>query len=134
MPDVQQKLRPACITIRFMKAWTVIAAVVLEIVAGAALAQTYPVKQVRIIVPYPPGGGTDLVASFIAQKLGDTFGRPVIVDNRAGANGLIGTEAMAKAAPDGYTLGMATPGPVTVAKSLYPNLGYDPERDLAPII
>src|SRR5688572_15251417 len=102
--------------------------------AGAACAQTYPAKPVRIIVPYPAGGGTDLVARFIAQKLGDTFGRPVIVDNRAGANGMIGTEAMAKAAPDGYTLGMATPGPVTVARSLYPNLGYDPERDLAPII
>ena len=84
--------------------------------------------------PYPPGGGTDIVARLIAQKVGESLGRPVIVDNRAGANGLIGTEAMAKAAPDGYTLGMATPGPVTVAKSLYPNLAYDPERDLAPVI
>ena len=99
-----------------------------------AFAQPYPVKPVRVIVPYPPGGGTDLVARFVSQKLGDTFGRPVIVENRAGANGLIGTEAIARAAPDGYTVGLATPGPVTVAKSLYPNLAYDPERDLAPII
>src|SRR5688500_15581664 len=117
-----------------MKPCTIFAACALAAGAGAAFAQAYPAKQVRIIVPYPAGGGTDLVARFIAQKLGDTFGRPVIVDNRAGANGMIGTEAMAKAAPDGHTLGMATPGPVTVAKSLYPNLAYDPERDLAPIV
>lgn len=101
---------------------------------GSVAAQSYPAKPVRIIVPYPPGGGTDLVARVIAQKLGDAFGRPLVVDNRPGANGLIGTEAAAKAPPDGYTLGMATPGPVTVAKSLYPKLGYDPERDLAPVI
>jgi tripartite-type tricarboxylate transporter receptor subunit TctC len=99
-----------------------------------AHAQSYPAKPIRIIVPYPPGGGTDIVARLIAQKVGDSLGRPVIVDNRAGANGVIGTEAAAKAAPDGYTLGMATPGPVTVAKGLIPNLGYDPERDFAPVI
>ena len=101
---------------------------------SGAQAQTYPSKPVRIIVPYPPGGGTDLVARFIAQKLTDSLGRQMIVDNRAGANGLIGTEAVAKAAPDGYTVGMATPGPVTVAQSIYGNLNYDPERDLAPVI
>jgi tripartite-type tricarboxylate transporter receptor subunit TctC len=89
---------------------------------------------VRLIVPYPAGGGTDLVARFISQKLGDSLGRPVIVDNRAGANGLIGTDAIAKAPPDGYSIGMATPGPLTVAKSLYGSLAYDPEKDLAPII
>ena len=102
--------------------------------ASAALAQPYPSKTVRIIVPYPPGGGTDTAARLIGQKLTESLGRTVIVENRAGANGLIGTEAMAKAASDGYTLGMATPGPVTVGRSLYPNLGYDPERDLAPVI
>src|SRR5688500_2600256 len=117
-----------------MKPCTIFAACALAQTSSTSSGQAYPAKQVRIIVPYPAGGGTDLVARFIAQKLGDTFGRPVIVDNRAGANGLIGTEAMAKAAPDGYTLGMATPGPVTVAKSLYPTLGYDPERDFAAII
>ena len=104
-------------------------AVFLLACSAAVHAQPYPSKPVRIIVPYPAGGGTDLVARFIGQKLGDSFGRAVVIENRAGANGLIGTEAMAKAAPDGYTVGMATPGPVTVAKSLYPNLNYDPERD-----
>ena len=69
--------------------------------AAALHAQPYPAKPVRIIVPYPAGGGTDLVARFIGQKLGDSFGRPVVIENRGRANGLIGTEAMAKAPPDG---------------------------------
>lgn len=101
---------------------------------AAAIAQSYPAKSIRIIVPYPPGGGTDLAARLIAQNLTESLGKPVIIENRAGANGNIGTDAMAKAAPDGYTLGMATPGPVTAGKSLYPNLPYDPARDLAPVI
>ena len=117
-----------------MKSVPLCAALVLAACVNAAYSQAYPSKSIRVIVPYPAGGGTDLAARFIGQKLGETFGRPVIVENRAGANGLIGTEAMAKAAPDGYTLGMATPGPVTVAKSLYPSLAYDPERDLTPVI
>jgi len=87
-----------------------------------------------MIVTYPPGGGTDLAARLISQKLTESLGRTVIVENRAGANGNIGTDAIAKAAPDGYTIGMATPGPVTAGKSLYANLPYDPERDLAPVI
>src|SRR6478672_7657663 len=110
------------------------AALLAALSSGFADAQIYPTKPVRLIVPYPPGGGTDLVARFICQKLGDSLGRPVLIDNRAGANGLIGTEAIAKSTPDGYTVGMATPGPVTVAKSLYGNLNYDPEKDLVPVI
>lgn len=102
--------------------------------ASPAVAQSYPAKTIRIIVPYPPGGGTDLAARLVSQKLTESLGRTVIVENRAGANGNIGTDAMAKAAPDGYTLGMATPGPVTAGKTLYSNLPYDPERDLAPVI
>ena len=110
-------------------------AVLASIACGSpAMAQSYPAKSVRILVPYPPGGGTDLAARLIAQKLTESLGKPVLVENRAGANGNIGTDAMAKAAADGYTLGMATPGPVTAGKSLYPNLPYDPERDLAPVI
>ena len=109
-------------------------AVVLAAFSHPAAAQVYPAKPIRMIVPYPPGGGTDTAARLIGQKLTESLGRTVIVENRAGANGLIGTEAMAKAASDGYTLGMATPGPVTVGRSLYPNLAYDPERDLAPVI
>jgi tripartite-type tricarboxylate transporter receptor subunit TctC len=102
--------------------------------AQAGFAQTYPVKPVRVVVPYPPGGGTDTAARLVAQKMSASLGRSVIVENRPGANGNIGTDAIAKAAPDGYTLGMATPGPVTIGKALYPSLPYDPERDLLPVI
>jgi tripartite-type tricarboxylate transporter receptor subunit TctC len=117
-----------------MKIFSAIFVVALAACAAQALAQNYPAKPIRVIVPYPPGGGTDLAARLISQKLSESLGRAVIVENRAGANGNIGTEAMAKAAADGYTLGMATPGPVTAGKTLYPNLPYDPERDLAPVI
>jgi tripartite-type tricarboxylate transporter receptor subunit TctC len=109
-------------------------AIALASCIGVALAQPYPAKPVRMIVTYPPGGGTDLAARLISQKLTESLGRSVIVENRAGANGNIGTDAIAKAAPDGYTIGMATPGPVTAGKTLYANLPYDPERDLAPVI
>src|SRR5678816_2158338 len=117
-----------------MKIFLTVAVLASIACAAPAMAQSYPTKSVRILVPYPPGGGTDLAARLIAQKLTESLGKPVLVENRAGANGNIGTDAMAKAAADGYTLGMATPGPVTAGKSLYPNLPYDPERDLAPVI
>ena len=109
-------------------------AAVLLAVCIDGMAQSYPVKPIRIIVPYPPGGGTDIVARLMAQKLTESLGRTVIVENRVGAFGIVGTEAVAKAAPDGYTLGMATPSPITIGKTLFPKLPYDPERDLAPVI
>ena len=86
------------------------------------------------VVPYPPGGGTDIAARWIADKLSAQFNEKVFVDNRAGANGNLGTDFIAKSAPDGYVIGMATPGPVTVGRSLYADLPYDPKKDLAPII
>lgn len=103
-------------------------------VDDAALAQAYPNRPVKLIVPYPPGGGTDIAARWIADKLGDRLRQTVFVDNRAGANGNLGTDFIAKAAPDGYVIGMATPGPVTVGRSLYADLLYDPQKDLVPII
>jgi tripartite-type tricarboxylate transporter receptor subunit TctC len=106
----------------------------LALAAGSAGAQPYPAKPIRLIVTYPAGGGTDLAARIVAQKLTQSLGRSVIVENRAGANGNIGTDAIAKAPADGYTIGMATPGPVTIGKTLYASLPYDPERDLAPVI
>ena len=108
--------------------------IALALASPPLLSQPYPSKTIRVIVPYPPGGGTDTAARLIAQKMSASLGRTVIVDNRAGANGNIGTDATAKAAADGYTLGMATPGPVTIGKTLYANLPYDPERDLQPVI
>src|SRR5277367_2904348 len=103
-------------------------------IAVAALAQDYPSRPIRLVVPYPAGGGTDIAGRWIADKLSSQFNEKVFVDNRAGANGNLGTDFIAKAAPDGYTIGMATPGPVTVGRSLYADLPYDPKKDLAPII
>jgi tripartite-type tricarboxylate transporter receptor subunit TctC len=104
------------------------------VVSGAAFAETYPVKPIKLIVPYPAGGGTDIAARWIGQKLGEVLHQQIVVDNRAGANGNLGTNAIAKADPDGYLIGMATPGPVTVGRSLYPDLPYDPQKDLIPIV
>lgn len=96
-------------------------------------AQSYPAKPVRIVVPFPPGGPTDVVTRLMAAKMAETLGQQVVVDNRGGAGGVIGTEQVVKSAPDGYTLVMGTIGGLAVAKSLNPKLGYDTLRDLAPI-
>lgn len=101
--------------------------------SGVTQAQSYPTKPIRLIVPYPPGGGTDIVARLVAQKLTDTFGQQVVIDNRGGANAIIGTELGAKASPDGYTLLFALPANVAVNPGLYSNLPYDPVRDFVPI-
>lgn len=102
--------------------------------SGSAQSDEYPDKSIRLIVPYPAGGGTDIAARWVAQKLGERLKRQVIVDNRGGANGNLGTDLIAKAPPDGYTIGMGTPGPVSVGRSLYATLPYDPLHDLMPVI
>lgn len=102
--------------------------------SAPARADDYPDRPIKLIVPYPAGGGTDIAARFVAQKLGERLQRQLIVENRGGANGNLGTDLIAHATPDGYTIGMATPGPVTVARSLYPSLPYDPRTDLVPVI
>ncbi len=99
-----------------------------------AARQGYPERPVKLIVPYPPGGGTDIAARWIADELTGRLKERVFVDNRAGANGNLGTDFIAKATPDGYVIGMATPGPVTVGRNLYPDLPYDPKKDLSPVI
>lgn len=103
--------------------------------SAPALAQTsgWPNKPVRLIVPFPAGGSTDVVARFIAQGLSEKFGQSFVVDNRSGAGGNIGTDAMAKATPDGYTIGLSTSGPLANNKFLYKNMPYDSEKDLTPI-
>jgi tripartite-type tricarboxylate transporter receptor subunit TctC len=102
-------------------------------VAGTAAAQTYPTRPIRMVVPFPAGGPTDIVGRTMAQKMSELLGQQVIVDNRGGAGGIIGTEQVAKAAPDGYTMLMGTIGGIAVAMSLQPNRGYDTLRDFAPI-
>jgi tripartite-type tricarboxylate transporter receptor subunit TctC len=99
--------------------------------AGAASA--FPTKPVKIIVAFPPGGGTDIVARLVGAKLGDAWGQGVVVENRAGASGTIGTEAAARSEPDGHTLFMATMGNMTANPHLYPKMAVDPLRAFAPI-
>ena len=101
--------------------------------AGGAFAQQYPAKPVRIIVPFPPGQATDILARLLGDQLSKSLGQQFIADNRPGAGGAVGTEAAAKAAPDGYTLVMATISTFGINPSLYPKLGYSPLRDFAPI-
>jgi tripartite-type tricarboxylate transporter receptor subunit TctC len=101
--------------------------------AGTAFAQAYPNRPIRLIVPFPPGGGNDVIARIVGQKLSERLGQPVVIDNKGGGNGVIGLNALAQAAPDGYTLGVGAAGPLAVNPSLYENLSYDPLRDFAPI-
>ena len=100
---------------------------------GTASAQSYPAKPVRIIAPFPAGGGYDFMARSIGQRLHESMGQPVIVENRAGANGNIGSEAVAKAPADGYTLLLGGIGPQALSVALYPKLAYDPLKDFEPV-
>jgi tripartite-type tricarboxylate transporter receptor subunit TctC len=101
--------------------------------ASSAFAQAYPSKPVRIIVGFPPGGGTDVVARVIAQKLTEWWGQPVTIENRAGATGTIGADYVAKSAPDGYTLIMGHVNSTGLAPNLFPKLPYDPIKDFAAV-
>ena len=101
--------------------------------AGGAGAADYPNRVVTLVVPYPPGGGVDAMARVVAQKLSDAFHQQVIVDNKAGAGGTIGTRFVAHAAPDGYTLLLGHTGTISINPSLYVHAGYDPRKDFAPI-
>ena len=106
--------------------------VALLALTSTAFAQNYPVKTIKVVVPWPPGQATDLAARIVAQKLQEALGQPVIVENKPGAGGAIGTEAVAKAAPDGYTLLAASSGPISIMPNLQ-KIPYDPLKDLAPI-
>ena len=111
----------------------VCAASIAVAVAGPAFAQGYPSKPIHIIVPFPPGGPSDFAARLLAQNLSPIVGQPVIVENRAGGAGTTGTNAVAKSAPDGYTLLVATVGAMVIAPYVLPKLPYDPFKDFAPI-
>ena len=111
-----------------------LAALLLALASAAAQAQGYPSKPLRIIVPFAPGGSTDIVARVLADKLAASLGQAVVVENRAGAAGNIGAEAVAKAAPDGYTLLMATTGVMAINNALYKSIGYDAAKDLEPVV
>lgn len=100
---------------------------------ASAQEPAYPVKPIRIIVPYVPGGTTDLLARVIGQQLSERLGQPVLVENRAGVNGMIGADYVAKSPPDGYTIGIASPGTHAANATLYKNVSYDTLKDFTPI-
>ena len=103
------------------------------LLAAPAVAQDYPTRPITLIVPFPAGGGVDVIGRIVAEKLSAALGQHVIVDNRGGAAGVIGTRVAKAAAPDGYTLVMATSGSIAINPTLYANPGYEPRKDLAPI-
>jgi len=103
------------------------------VAAAPARADDYPSRKITLVVPYPPGGGVDAMARVMAQKLSDAFHQQVIVENRGGAGGTVGTRFVARAEPDGYTLLLGHTGTISINPSLYPKLDIDPRRDFAPI-
>jgi len=108
-------------------------AVSLVALTTAGQAQNYPTKTIRIVVPYPAGGPTDLVGRTVADALTKALKKTVVVENKAGAGGTIGSDSVAKSAPDGHTLLLGLMGPMSIAPKISPNLPYDPLKDLAPI-
>jgi tripartite-type tricarboxylate transporter receptor subunit TctC len=108
------------------------ALVALSLAPGAA-AQPYPARPVTLVIPFPPGGGNDALGRMVADKMSKSIGQQIVVDNRGGAGGTIATRAVARSAPDGYTILLAYTGTLAINPSLYPNPGYDPRKDFAPI-
>ncbi len=118
----------------FYLAGSLVISIILSfIITDRAPAQTYPIKPIRWIVAFPPGGTTDVVVRLVGQKLSESLGQPVVIDNRGGAGGIIGTEIAAKAAPDGYTLAVGYITTHAILPHLYSKLPYDPVKDFAPI-
>ena len=112
---------------------TALGAVLLVVLAGVAAAQDYPTRPITLMVPFPAGGGVDAIARIVAERLSAALGQQIIIDNRGGVAGVIGTRAAAKAAPDGYTLVMSTSGTTSINPSLYSEPGYDVVRDFIPV-
>lgn len=110
-----------------------VALALLSVAAVSAFAQPYPAKPVKIVVPFPPGGPTDVVGRLVATKLSDAFNQQFVVENRAGAGGTVGSEAVAQSPADGYTLLYGSTSTLAMAPSLYKKLGYDPRKSFAPI-
>jgi tripartite-type tricarboxylate transporter receptor subunit TctC len=103
------------------------------VTTGTALAQAYPAKPVRLIIPFPPGGSADTIARLLAQEMSKSLGQPVVAENRPGAGGNIGVDGVAKSPPDGYTIGLAAAGALVINQHLMGKLPYDPVKDLAPV-
>jgi tripartite-type tricarboxylate transporter receptor subunit TctC len=119
-------------TIEFTPAWPLLLAALTTAVPAIA-AEAFPARPLRYVVPAPPGGAPDTLARQTGQRLAETLGQPVVIDNRPGGNGIIGAEIAARAAPDGYTIVMGYAGPFSINPALYPKLSYDPLRDFVPL-
>src|SRR6201991_1623541 len=105
----------------------------LVLVAGAAPADEYPSRPITLVVPYAAGGGNDVMARIVAEKMSRSLGQQIVIENKGGAGGSIATRQVAKAAPDGYTLGLGGTGTLAINPTLYGNVGYDPRKDFEPI-
>ena len=122
--------------LRFLKLHTALLLIFCSFLFGipSVQAQTYPDKPIKLVVPYAPGGGTDLTARLIAKMLSTSLGQPVLVENKAGAGGIIGQEYVARSSADGYTLLFSAAGPLTITPFTYPSLPYDPVKSFDPIV
>src|ERR1700679_1077516 len=107
-------------------------AIAMVAISGRAAAADYPARPITLIVPYPPGGGNDVIARLVAAKMSASLGQPIVIENRGGGGSTIGTRDVARSAPDGYTLLIATSS-LAINPSLYPDVAYDPQKDFAPI-
>jgi len=116
--------------IRFAR-WIVVA--LLALGGQPALAQAYPTKPIRLVAPFPPGSSIDVIARLLAQPMGDALGQPIVVENRAGAGGNVGVDAVVKSPKDGYTIGIGARGPLAINGYLVDSMSYDPVKDVAPI-
>ena len=109
------------------------ALIALAALSMPANADDYPNKPITFMIPFPPGGSTTIVVRSISEELGKALGQQIVIDNRAGAGGTVGTKSLAKAEPDGYTIGLGYSGTLAIGPNLYPNVGYDPRKDFVPI-
>jgi tripartite-type tricarboxylate transporter receptor subunit TctC len=112
--------------------WLLLALMV-AMLPGAVVAETYPSRPIKLVVPFPPGGPNDIIARVVAQRMSELLGQSIMIDNRGGAGGVVGTDVVAKAAPDGYTIGISSAGAIAISASLVEKLPYDSTKDLTPI-
>jgi tripartite-type tricarboxylate transporter receptor subunit TctC len=119
--------------LRFRVGWLALAATLAALLAATAFADEYPARPITLIVPYAPGGGNDVMARIVADKMSLALGQQIVVENRGGAGGSIATRQVAKSEPDGYTLGLGGTGTLAIDPTLYSNVGYDSRKDFAPV-
>src|SRR3982750_3038350 len=115
------------------KRMAIVAAFAFAIIATGASAEDYPARPITLVVPYSAGGGNDVMARIVAEKMSKSLGQQIVIENKGGAGGSIATRQVAKAAADGYTLGLGGTGTLAINPTLYPNVGYDPRKDFAPV-